>query len=68
MARWWSWTTRGSLIGKTIDIIVTSVLQTTAGKMIFGRYIDAAGQVPIGQPVAVERDRVRSAGAATQQT
>ena len=25
-------------IGKTIDITVTSVLQTTAGKMIFGRY------------------------------
>ncbi len=25
-------------IGKTIDISVTSVLQTTAGKMIFGRY------------------------------
>ncbi len=29
------------MIGKTIDIVVTSVLQTTAGKMIFGRYIDA---------------------------
>ena len=28
------------LIGKTIDVIVTSVLQTTAGKMIFGRHID----------------------------
>src|SRR5215210_320034 len=26
------------LIGKTADITVTSVLQTTAGKMIFGRY------------------------------
>ena len=26
--------------GKTIDISVTSVLQTTAGKMIFGRYDD----------------------------
>jgi uncharacterized protein YacL len=26
------------LIGKNIDIAVTSVLQTTAGKMIFGRY------------------------------
>jgi len=26
------------LIGKTIDIAVTSVLQTTAGKMIFGKY------------------------------
>jgi hypothetical protein len=30
------------LIGRTIDIVVTSVLQTTAGKMIFGRFIDAA--------------------------
>lgn len=29
------------MIGKTIDIVVTSVLQTTAGKMIFGRYIEA---------------------------
>ena len=26
------------LISKTIDISVTSVLQTTAGKMIFGRF------------------------------
>jgi uncharacterized protein YacL len=26
------------LISKTVDIVVTSVLQTTAGKMIFGRY------------------------------
>jgi len=26
------------MIGKTIEIAVTSVLQTTAGKMIFGRY------------------------------
>jgi uncharacterized protein YacL len=30
------------MISKTIDIVVTSVLQTTAGKMIFGRYIDAS--------------------------
>jgi len=30
-----------SMIGKTIDVVVTSVLQTTAGKMIFGRFIDA---------------------------
>jgi uncharacterized protein YacL len=26
------------MMSKTIDIIVTSVLQTTAGRMIFGRY------------------------------
>jgi uncharacterized protein YacL len=36
------------MIGKTIDIVVTSVLQTTAGKMIFGRYIESgvAAQAP----------------------
>jgi uncharacterized protein YacL len=33
------------MISKTIDIVVTSVLQTTAGKMIFGRHIEA-GAVP----------------------
>jgi len=26
--------------------VVTSVLQTTAGKMIFGRYIEASGAAP----------------------
>jgi uncharacterized protein YacL len=30
------------MIGKNIDVVVTSVLQTTAGKMIFGRHIDLA--------------------------
>jgi hypothetical protein len=30
------------MIGKTIDISVTSVLQTTAGKMIFGKWDDRA--------------------------
>jgi hypothetical protein len=33
------------MISKNIDIVVTSVLQTTAGKMIFGRYIEAPGAV-----------------------
>lgn len=33
------------LISKTIDIAVTSVLQTTAGKMIFGRFDDRIHQV-----------------------
>ncbi len=28
------------MISKTIDVVVTSVLQTTAGKMIFGRHIE----------------------------
>jgi len=33
-------------IGKTIDITVTSVLQTTAGKMIFGRYESVVEDAP----------------------
>jgi uncharacterized protein YacL len=33
------------MISKTIDIVVTSVLQTTAGKMIFGRHIEPGGTV-----------------------
>jgi len=33
------------MISKTIDIAVTSVLQTTAGKMIFGRFDDKVHQV-----------------------
>jgi hypothetical protein len=43
------------MISKTIDIVVTSVLQTTAGKMIFGRYLDASApqQVAAPQPVRV---------------
>ena len=40
------------MMGRTIDIVVTSVLQTTAGKMIFGRYIDPASAMP----AAVDRD------------
>jgi uncharacterized protein YacL len=55
------------MISKTIDIVVTSVLQTTAGKMIFGRYIDSAppaqataptqpnGQAQAPAPVPAER-------------
>jgi uncharacterized protein YacL len=38
------------MIGKTIDVVVTSVLQTTAGKMIFGRFIEtpsAAAPPPV---------------------
>jgi hypothetical protein len=30
------------LIGKNVDIAVTSVLQTTAGKMIFGKFDERA--------------------------
>jgi uncharacterized protein YacL len=34
------------MINKTIDIVVTSVHQTTAGKMIFGRYDERGEQTP----------------------
>ena len=45
------------MISKTIDIVVTSVLQTTAGKMIFGRYIDAGAAAHVTPPpVAAERE------------
>ena len=46
------------MISKNIDVVVTSVLQTTAGKMIFGRYIESghgtgATPVPQAPPQAV---------------
>jgi len=45
-------------IGKNVDIIVTSVLQTTAGRMIFGRCSDslASGDTPMRQGERVERE------------
>jgi uncharacterized protein YacL len=49
------------MISKTIDISVTSVLQTTAGKMIFGKYDDrlqnvaAAGASGGGNSTTTER-------------
>jgi uncharacterized protein YacL len=36
----------GHLIGETIEVVVTSVLQTTAGKMIFGRQPQEASPPP----------------------
>jgi uncharacterized protein YacL len=47
------------MISKTIDIVVTSVLQTTAGKMIFGRYIDPTAAAQSGQTPAVTADDAR---------
>jgi hypothetical protein len=32
-------------IGRNLDVVVTSVLQTTAGRMIFGRHADAPSAV-----------------------
>ncbi len=49
------------MIGRTIDVVVTSVLQTTAGKKIFGRCFDgvrAAQAAPAPQPVAVHEGEV----------
>ena len=49
------------MIGKTIDVSVTSVLQTTAGKMIFGKWDERSGAknepratVAAAPPVVVE--------------
>jgi uncharacterized protein YacL len=54
------------MISKTIDIVVTSVLQTTAGKMIFGRYIDAgmSAGAPSASVAAPLPERARTAAAA----
>jgi uncharacterized protein YacL len=41
------------MIGKTIDVSVTSVLQTTAGKMIFGKWDERAfGRTSVAVPPA----------------
>jgi uncharacterized protein YacL len=45
------------MISKTIDIVVTSVLQTTAGKMIFGRHIEPGGAAQAAPSQAAERDK-----------
>ena len=50
------------LIGKTIDVVVTSVLQTTAGKMIFGRHIDV--NAPLAQQAPPPQAQQRSAAPA----
>jgi uncharacterized protein YacL len=51
------------MIGKTIDVSVTSVLQTTAGKMIFGKWDERSGArsdsrppVPVPATVAPGND------------
>ena len=41
------------MIGKTIDVSVTSVLQTTAGKMIFGKWDERAAYSRQAVPVPV---------------
>ena len=53
------------MISKTIDIVVTSVLQTTAGKMIFGRYIEAG--VPAQQPAPLAQAQSAPSAAPVRQ-
>jgi uncharacterized protein YacL len=55
------------MISKTIDIVVTSVLQTTAGKMIFGRHIEAGGAPAVPGPDRDDaKNRNKPAGPAPQ--
>jgi len=51
-------------ISRTIDITVTSVLQTTAGKMIFGKFDERANQSPQERTAGVPQAAVSSGGAA----
>jgi uncharacterized protein YacL len=51
------------MIGKTVDCSVTSVLQTTAGKMIFGRYEEKRGEI-VHHPGREERHERNSTPAA----
>ena len=46
------------MIGKTIEVAVTSVLQTTAGKMIFGKFDERGVALPI-RPVGEHSPRSR---------
>jgi len=51
------------MINKTIDISVTSVHQTTAGKMIFGRYDERGEQTPRPVPAPESQTGSRAAEA-----
>ncbi|HZQ91568.1 MAG TPA: PIN domain-containing protein [Terriglobales bacterium] len=55
------------MIGKTIDIAVTSVLQTTAGKMIFGKF-DERGVVVTRPPAAASAQAAGPKGAVAENT
>jgi uncharacterized protein YacL len=56
------------MISKTIDIVVTSVLQTTAGKMIFGRYIEQGMTPQASVPAAQVAAGTSRPTSQTQQT
>jgi hypothetical protein len=51
------------MISRNIDIVVTSVLQTTAGKMIFGRYIESQQAAADGGPAERAERSPRREGA-----
>ena len=51
------------MISKTIDIAVTSVLQTTAGKMIFGKYDERAHAAAAGERAGGDRGSTDRSGA-----
>jgi uncharacterized protein YacL len=46
-----------SRIGRNLDVIVTSVLQTTAGRMIFGRHAESAGGSETGETREARGDK-----------
>jgi len=48
-------------VGKNVNLTVTSVLQTSAGRMIFGRLADAPNDTSAPQPAAPPADRARRA-------
>ncbi|MGH9310174.1 MAG: PIN domain nuclease, partial [Vicinamibacterales bacterium] len=57
------------MISRNIDVVVTSVLQTTAGKMIFGRYIEGApvgAGVPTPTPTPAPHPAVQAQAARAQ--
>jgi len=60
------------MISKTIDIAVTSVLQTTAGKMIFGKFDEraqaAAAAASKAEPHPAERASKRPEPVSTEKT
>jgi uncharacterized protein YacL len=57
------------MIGKTIEIVVTSVLQTTAGKMIFGRFDERGTTMPIRSgPDQPQRVRANASNSQVQGT
>jgi uncharacterized protein YacL len=56
------------MIGKTIDVSVTSVLQTTAGKMIFGKWDERGSYSRPAPPVSGSHQAVAVSGPAVQAT